>query len=161
MKTKLTDKLAAQPFLKGLSTKQLELLAENAMSAEFETDELIFEEGSPANRFYIILSGEVALESPCPKCNDDLGTTQIETVGAGSVLGWSWMFPPYYAHFNARALSPVKAIFFYGTRLREQCESDHDLGYELMKRIVETFVERLQAMREQLAKQSKNLRQAV
>ncbi|HVU27123.1 MAG TPA: Crp/Fnr family transcriptional regulator [Verrucomicrobiae bacterium] len=149
--------LAAQPFLKGLSVQQLELLAENAMPAEFKTDELIFKEGGPANRFYILLSGEVALESPCPKCDDERGTATIETVGAGSVLGWSWLFPPYYSHFNARALSPVKAIFFYGTRLREQCENDHDLGYELMKRIAQIFIERLQATRGQLAAQSKNL----
>lgn len=151
------DLLAAQPFLKGLSVKQLESLAENAMPARFKTDELIFEEGSPANRFYILLSGEVVLESPCPKCDDERSTVIIEKIGAGSVLGWSWLFPPYYAHFNARAVSPVKAIFFYGTRLREQCENDHDLGYEVMKRMTETFVERLQVMREHLAKQGKDL----
>jgi len=151
------DLLAAQPFLKGLSAKQLELLAENAMPAEFKTDELIFKEGSPANRFYILLGGEVTLESPCPKCDDERGTVLIETVGAGSVLGWSWLFPPYYSHFNARAISPVKAIFFYGTRLREQCESDHELGYQLMKRAAEIFIERLQAAREKLSAQGRIL----
>jgi hypothetical protein len=63
------------------------------------------------------LSGEVALESPCPKCDDERGTVLIESIGAGSVLGWSWLFLPYYSHFDARAVSPVKTIFFYGTRL--------------------------------------------
>lgn len=149
--------LTAQPFLKGLTAKQLELLAANAMPAKFKADEAIFHEGGPANRFYIILSGEVALESPCPICTDERGTAQIETVGAGSVLGWSWLFPPYYSHFNARAMTPVKAIFFYGTRLREQCENDHDLGYELMKRIAEIFIERLRATRGQLARQTRSL----
>jgi len=149
--------LAAQSFLKGLSAPHLELLAKNAMPAEFRTDELIFKEGSSANRFYILLSGEVMLESPCPKCDDERGTVPIETIGAGSVLGWSWLFSPYYSHFNARALSPVKAIFFYGTRLREQCERDHDLGYELMKRAAAIFIERLQATREKLSEQGKIL----
>ncbi|HEX5400276.1 MAG TPA: Crp/Fnr family transcriptional regulator [Verrucomicrobiae bacterium] len=149
--------LAEQPFLKGLSAQQIELLADNAIPAEFKTDELIFKEGSPANRFYILLSGEVALESPCPKCDDERGTVLIETVGAGSVLGWSWLFPPYYSHFDARAVSPVKAIFFYGTRLREQCESDHELGYQLMKRAAGIFIERLQAARIKLSEQGKIL----
>lgn len=149
--------LAEQPFLKGLSAQQIELLADNAIPAEFKTDELIFKEGSPANRFYILLSGEVALESPCPKCDDERGTVLIETVGAGSVLGWSWLFPPYYSHFDARAVSPVKAIFFYGTRLREQCESDHELGYQLMKRAAGIFIERLQAARVKLSEQGKIL----
>ncbi|HEY5297977.1 MAG TPA: Crp/Fnr family transcriptional regulator [Verrucomicrobiae bacterium] len=153
--------LAAQPFFKGLSPQHLELLAGDAMFTEFKTDELIFKEGSPANRFYILLSGEVMLESPCPKCDDERGTVQIETIGAGSVLGWSWLFPPYYTHFNARAVSPVKTIFFYGTRLREQCESDHDLGYELMKRVAEIFIERLQATRKRLSEQGKILPLAI
>lgn len=149
--------LAEQPFLKGLSAQQIELLADNAMPVEFKTDELIFKEGGPANRFYILLSGEVALESPCPKCDDERGTVLIETVGAGSGLGWSWLFPPYYSHFDARAVSPVKAIFFYGTRLREQCESDHELGYLLMKRAAGIFIERLQAARIKLSEQGKIL----
>jgi CRP-like cAMP-binding protein len=155
------DILAAQPFLKGLSTSQLELLADNAMFKEFKPGELILKEGSPANRFYLILSGEVALESPCPKCDDERGTVPIETIDAGSVLGWSWLFAPYYSHFDARAVSSVKAIFFYGTRLREQCENDHDLGYELMKRVSAIFIKRLQATREKLSEQGKILPLAI
>jgi CRP/FNR family cyclic AMP-dependent transcriptional regulator len=160
MKTNATI-LAAQPFLKGLSKAHLELLANESMLAEFKTDELIFKESSPANRFYILLSGEVALESPCPKCDDERDPVLIETIGAASVLGWSWFFPPYYAHFNARAVSPVKAIFFYGTRLREQCENDHDLGYELIKRVAAIFIERLQATRLKLSEQGKTLPLAI
>lgn len=106
------DLLAAQPFLKGLSTPQLKLLANDAMLTEFKKDELIFKDGGPANRFYILLNGEVALESPCSQCDEERDTMPIEIIGAGGVLGWSWLFPPYYSHFNARAVSPVKAIFF-------------------------------------------------
>ena len=73
----------------------------------------------------------------------------VQVIGPGDVLGWSWLFPPYYWHFDARALVPTTAIFFYGTRLREQCEADHDLGYELMKRVTAVVIRRLQATREQ------------
>ena len=68
------------------------------------------------------------------------------------MLGWSWLFPPYYWHFDARALEPTTAIFFYGTRLREQCEQDHDFGYEIMKRMTQVVIQRLQATRKQLLK---------
>ena len=50
-------------------------------------------------------------------------------------LGWSWLFPPYAWHFTARALEETDAIFFYGTILREYCEKDHSLGFELFKRM--------------------------
>jgi CRP/FNR family cyclic AMP-dependent transcriptional regulator len=150
-----TTILAAQPFLKGLSQRQLEVLAGSAMPAEFKAGELILSEGAPANRFYLLLSGEVALESPSQQREEEREPVLIETIGAGSVLGWSWLFPPYFWHFDARAVEPVKAIFFYGTRLREQCENDHELGYELMKRTAGVVIERLQATRRRLSEHSK------
>ncbi len=73
-----------------------------------------------------------------------------EGVGPGDVLGWSWLLPPYYWHFDARAVEPTEAIFFYGTRLRQQCEDEPDLGYELLKRMSAVIIQRLQATRKQL-----------
>jgi CRP-like cAMP-binding protein len=78
------------------------------------------------------------------------GMTPIQEIGAGEALGWSWLFPPYFWHFNARALEPTDAIFLYATPLRDECESDHELGYELVKRMAEVMLRRLQATRRQL-----------
>ena len=138
--------IAEHPFLKGFTSRNLQILADSAMHVEFETGQIIFQEGDLANRFYLIESGKVALETP----KKDEEPKLIQTIGAGDVLGWSWLFPPYYWHFDARAVEPTKAIFFYGTRLREQCEQDHDLGYELMKRMSEVVIKRLQATRKML-----------
>ena len=74
----------------------------------------------------------------------------MHTIGAGEVLGWSWLYPPYSWQFTARTLTPVKTIFFYGSRLRERSEEDHELGYELMKRTAETAVRRLQVTRQRI-----------
>src|SRR5262249_8333411 len=129
--------IAAHPFLKGLSQRHLRTLVDAAMQSHFAEGELIFREGDPANRFYLIQQGKVALESSVT----DRGQVLIQTIGAGDVLGWSWLFPPYYWHFDARPIEPIKAIFFYGTRLREQCEEDHDLGYELIKRMAQVVLQ--------------------
>ena len=74
----------------------------------------------------------------------------LQTIGRNDVLGWSWLFPPYYWHFDARATAATKVIFFYGTWLRENCERDHDFGYEMMKRMSAIIIERLQATRRKL-----------
>lgn len=132
-------------FLKSLCPAHLKILAENALPAHFEANETIFREGEIANRFYLIDSGKVALESKAPT-----GTILIEELRGGDVLGWSWLFPPYFWRLDARAIEPTSAIFFYGTRLRQQCEEDHDLGWELMKRLSEVVIRRLQATRRQL-----------
>jgi len=140
--------IMGHPFLAGLSPHQCRILTDCAMFTVFEPGELLFREGDPANRFYLIRNGKVALESR----TGDGGVTLIQTVGPGEILGWSWMFPPFYWHFDARAVEPTEAIFFYGTPLRTECESDHDLGFELVKRMAEVMMRRLQATRQQLLK---------
>ena len=134
------------PFLHGLSDEHLDVLSTCAMELELEAGEVLFRQGDPANRFYLIESGEVALEAEAGEGQSVL----IQTIGAGGVLGWSWMFPPYYSHFKARATQPTKAIFFYATLLREECERNHDLGYELMKRTAAVLIQRLEAEQKQL-----------
>jgi CRP/FNR family cyclic AMP-dependent transcriptional regulator len=131
------------PFLKGLSPAHLQLLVASALPAHFETDELIFHEGEMANRFYLITRGKVILEN----LTDNHETILLQQIGAGDVLGWSWLFPPYYWRMDARAAEPTDAIFFYGTRLREQADLDHDFGYELMRRVAGVVIDRLQAKR--------------
>ncbi len=146
--TPSTQALVSQhPFLTGMSAHQLSLLCDCAMQSHFETGQFIFREGDPADRFYLITSGKVALES-----QTDRGRTLIQTIGPGDVLGWSWFFPPYFWHFDARALEPTGTVFIYGTMLRDECDSDHNLGYELSRRMAAVMLQRLQATRRQLLK---------
>ena len=145
---KLFKLIEAQPFFKGLNRQQLQLLAQSALEMKFEAGQKILEAGSPANRFYLILEGQVVLESELAERGAML---PIQTLGPGDNLGWSWLFPPYLIHLGARTVEPTRVIFFYGTRLREQCEQDHELGYELMRRIAEVMVACLSATQMRLA----------
>lgn len=107
---------------------------------------MIFREGNLANRFYLLQRGKVILEA----ARAENSPVPIQIIGEGDVLGWSWLFSPFYWHFDARALEPTQSIFLYGTRLREQCETDRDFGYELMKRVCLVLIQRLQTTRKQL-----------
>lgn len=134
---------AEHPFLQGFKPEQLEILAANALPAHFQAGEVIFREGEMANRFYLITHGAIVLES----YTKDRGSAIVDRIGAGDVLGWSWLFPPYYWRMDAKAVEPTNAVFFYGTRLRQEAERDHDLGYELMRRVAAVAIQRLQAAR--------------
>lgn len=138
--------VAEHPFLKGMKAEHLEILADLAMKASFDPNQVIFHAGDPANRFYLIQHGRVALESQ----GKDADSEQFQILSDGDVVGWSWMFPPYYSHFQARSLEPTEGIFLYGTRLREECQKDPELGYQLMKRTVGVVIQRLQATRKRL-----------
>ncbi len=142
----LAPVVAGHPFLQGLSAGHLDRLSECAMHTQFMRGQLIFSEGDLAGRFYLIRDGRVALES---RLKGGV-VVPIQVLGAGDVLGWSWLFPPYYWHFDARAVEATRAIFFHGTRLRAECEADHDFGYELIKRLAAVAIGRMQAARQQV-----------
>ena len=138
--------LAQHPFLKDLEPRHLQLIVGCAANVRFEAGQFIFREGAAAKQFYIVRHGKIALEIFVP----GRGPVTIQTLGEGEVLGWSWLFPPYQWHFDARALELTRAIALDGECLRGKCETDHDLGYELVKRFANVMMERLQATRLQL-----------
>ncbi len=142
----LSTRIALHPFLAGMKHAQLALLTDCAMATRSQKGQTILREGEFANRFYLIETGKVILES-----GEGFGDPVIvETIGSGDLLGWSWMFPPYVWHFTARAAEPTEAIFFYGTILREYCERDPALGYELFKRMTPVMMKRLQGARRRM-----------
>ena len=146
----LRARLAAHPFLTGLRPEHVETLSSYCMATEFEAGQKIFSAGEIANRFYLVEDGRVSLEVHSPEG----APLHVETVGPGGVLGWSWLFAPYTWHFDARALEPVRAIFLYGTRLREHCEEEPEFGYQLLRRVAELATQRLTAVQKRLVEAS-------
>lgn len=143
----IADLLEAHDFTRGLDRPTRELLAGCARNASFPANASVFREGDPADWFYLLRRGTVALEMRVP----GRGRIAIQTLHADEVLGVSWLFPPYLWTFDARAVTPVGAVAFDAGCLRGKCEADHELGYQLMARFAPKLSERLQAARLQLA----------
>lgn len=131
------------PFLKGFDQKYIALVGGCASNIRFDKGQLLFREGEEANAFYIIRQGRIAVETYAA----ERGPIIIDTLSEGDILGWSWLIPPYNWHFDARAVELTRAIALDGRCLREKCESDHNLGYELLKRFAQVMEDRLQATR--------------
>jgi CRP/FNR family transcriptional regulator, cyclic AMP receptor protein len=131
----------------GLDDVYAEHLAGCSQTVGFDAGETLFREGEPADVFYVLRRGRVALELYVP----GRGALTIETIDAGSVVGWSWLFPPHIWHFDARAVAPVRAVAVDGACLRGKCEDDPALGYQLMQRFSAVLLERLNATRLRLA----------
>lgn len=149
---KLNSVLKKHPFFKGLTDKQLKVIEGCAKHARFTEGKTIFVEGDPADAFYFLEEGSVSIELTMP----NRPSSSVHTVGAGDILGWSWVSPPYHWHFNARALKPTKAIAFDARCLRAKLDDDHELGFELLKRFAQVIVQRLDATQVQLLKLTKD-----
>ncbi len=128
------------PLFASLERDQLELIAGCATNTHFTANDVLFREGDPADHFYLVRQGSVALETFVPA----RGSLLIETIEAGEVIGWSWLFEPYRWHFDARALTDIRATSFDGACLRGKCDEDPALGYALMTRFARVMIERLQ-----------------
>ena len=135
--------IAESPVFSGLTQEQLEFIVGCAQNVHFEEGQKIAKAGDPADAFYLIRKGEVALDLDVP----NMKSVRIDTVEAGHVLGWSWLIPPYEWKYDVTATELVRAIAFDGECLRGKCDSDTALGYALLSRFSQVLVGRLQATR--------------
>jgi len=142
----LEQLLAEHPFLKGIASEHLQLVAEYAYQTAFNSGEHLLVEDQEASEFYLIIQGKVALGTFVP----GRGLTTIQTIEDGELVGWSWLVPPYQWKFSALAISPIQAIALNGEKLREKCQQNPELGFELTKRLVAIVGQRLTATRKRL-----------
>lgn len=134
------------PFFAGLDERFIQLVCGCARNVRFEAKQYLFHEGDPANEFYLLRQGHVALEIASP----GRGALTFQTLGEGELVGVSWLIPPYEWQYDAQARDLTRAIAIDGSCLRSKCESDHDLGYEMMKRVMAIMIQRLHATRLQI-----------
>jgi CRP/FNR family transcriptional regulator, cyclic AMP receptor protein len=142
----LVELLKKHKFFKALDKKDLQLISGCGSNVVFKQDELIFEAGGPANEFYLIRSGKVAVELNSPQ----KGPLVIQTLQENDVLGFSWLFEPFKWGFDSRAIETVRATKVDGVCLRTKCDQDPRLGYQLTQLFAKQMTSRLQATRMQL-----------
>lgn len=140
---KLETLLAEHEFFRGLPQRDLEFIAGCGRNVRFKAGDYLFREGGPADVFYIVREGRVALEIAVP----DRGPLVVDTLGEGQVVGVSWLFPPYRWQFDGRAVEATRAVALDGACLREKCDEDPRLGYELMQRVSRVVQQRMQSAR--------------
>ena len=142
----LEPALKEHPFFQDLAQKHFDIIVGCASNVRFKEGDIIFREGDPADKFYLIKQGKIAIDIPITRFR----TITIQTIHDGDILGWSWLIPPHRCRFNCQALEDTRVICLDGKCLRGKCEKDHDLGYELFKRLTRIFIQRLEYTRMQL-----------
>jgi CRP-like cAMP-binding protein len=126
-----------------MGPEHLRLIGACAVNRVFEEGEYLTREGEPADTFFVIRRGDVAIETYTPQ----RGALLIETLHDRDLVGWSWLVPPYRTQFDVRAQGTTHTIAFDGACLRAKCDEDPLLGYDLLRRFAAVLLERLQATR--------------
>ncbi|MFG3266356.1 cyclic nucleotide-binding domain-containing protein [Streptomyces bobili] len=139
--------MVARTGVFGAMTKEhREQLMSLAHEVSFTAGERVFNEGGKADRFWIIHTGTVALDLHVPGRRPVV----VETLGAGRLLGWSWLAPPHIWHLGAEAASPVRAYEFDAATVREMCANDPGLDHEQCTYVSGVLARRLRGARVRL-----------
>jgi CRP-like cAMP-binding protein len=137
--------LKGHTFTAGFWPEHIANLAAMASEVHFLPGELIFHEGDHSSFFYLLISGNVALEVAAPG-----HPVRVSTLCAGEVLGWSSVSGDNGQQFQARALEEVHALAFDGARLCHSCEQDYAFGFRFTRAILSVMSGRLHSIRTQL-----------
>jgi CRP-like cAMP-binding protein len=138
--------IADHPMFAGLDSSFIDLAVGCASNIRIEPQAYITREGEESNQLFLIREGRVALEIHAPARK----ALVIETLGPGDIIGWSWLVPPHFWRFDARAINSTRLIALDAKCLRTKCEANHELGYEILKRFAPIIERRLEATRLQL-----------
>lgn len=144
--TILAHELERFVFLQDFSPEEREEFAMIARFWDMPRGFRVALEGERAESFYIVDRGVLAVSMPL-----DTGTEAVnQRIGPQDISGWSWIIPPYTWDFNLTALEDTRLLTFQATALRQLCEDQPHLGYDLMKKITAVSAARLRDTRRQL-----------
>ncbi|MCM2430091.1 Crp/Fnr family transcriptional regulator [Streptomyces sp. RKAG337] len=115
-------------LLDTLTTAHRDRLLALSAPVSFPTGARIFEADRAAERFWVLDRGEVALDLHVPGRR----AVVVQTLSAGELLGWSWLFPPFRWQLGAQARTAVQATEFPAAAVRDLCSADPGLGQEFV-----------------------------
>ncbi len=141
------EMLRRYPYFAKISEESLKEIAMMAEERSYPAGLQLFNEGDPADYLNIIVEGEVQIQYQLG--NGEKRT--VDTLVAGDILVWSALIEPYRTTAIGTTSKPTKVIAIKAKPLRELCDRDPMVGYQLTREIAKLLAHRLERARVQLA----------
>lgn len=142
----VADFVREHALFEGMDSAQVEFIAGCGELHRFAAGHYLARENEPADYFYLLLEGRAMIETH----RHNQPPAPLLTLNDGDVIGWSWLVPPYRWQFDVRAVSDLRSVRLDGRCLRQKCESDTRLGFELLRRLAAMMAARIHGTRFQL-----------
>jgi len=139
--------LRRYPYFAGIGHETLRKLAMLAEEKVFAAGTTLFREWDRADWFYVILGGEVHVQHRGPKGE----AHTVDTLDDGDILVWSALVEPHRTTGVGITARETRVVALPATRLRELCQEDPRLGFNLMGEVVRLLATRLDSTRAQIA----------
>ncbi|MBL7209612.1 MAG: cyclic nucleotide-binding domain-containing protein [Dehalococcoidia bacterium] len=137
----------------GLDDSDLEKIAglSSCRRNTYGAGEFIFYENAEAKDFYILEDGEVSLLFTMHnEGSKELAQVPVDIITKGDVFGWSSLVTPHSLTLSALCVKPSSVVAVAGAELSQLMDSNHFLGYEVMKGLVRVIGARLRDLRRRL-----------
>jgi CRP/FNR family cyclic AMP-dependent transcriptional regulator len=139
----LLDSISHCEFLRAMPKAFVERLNQIARPCAFAPGVVLFVKGIGHPEFHVVVEGHVRLDMLVPR----RGRIPILTMATGDVLAWSALIGDSTMTSTAIALEPVKTVAFRGDQLNQLCETEHEIGYHVMRQLASALSRRLLATR--------------
>jgi CRP-like cAMP-binding protein len=146
------EDLKAIVMLAYLSDPMLDRLAQIIDVLKFDKDEILFKEGEPAERFYMLRSGNILLEQMI----SDKVTACVGSVKPGFSFGWSAMVDNGVYTNQAVCTESSEIYSFRRDKINKLFEQDPEMGFRIYQRLLEIIKTRLDYRTEQFRQAIKN-----
>ena len=128
------------PWFLELDSASIGDLVEIASLHDLEPGEVLFNEGDREDCIYILLEGQVILETEVPT----RGMIPFYTAETLDVIGWSSMTPIVRQRTASARVTQRSLLLGFQSELLEQlCSENHHIGYVMMRRIANVVANRL------------------
>ena len=135
--------LKTVPFFNELSHRQLKTVSDTVFERNYETDELIFEEGQPGAALFLILDGKVAVQV---HCEDHTKTLAI--LEKGAFFGEMALLNEAPRSANARSLERTCTLALYRNDLSRLIQRDPQTACQIYRALASMVGDRLRSTNE-------------
>ena len=144
----LIECLQTSDLFAELGDEMLSRIAALCQTESYQAGAVIFSEGDPADRLYVLIEGIVTIRIQSGPGGKSLVVQPIEK--KAGVFGWSGLASPTIYTASAVCATDVRVIAIDGEKLMALLEEFPSAGLEVMKRLVAIIGARLRRTREYL-----------
>jgi CRP-like cAMP-binding protein len=146
------DDLKQIVMLTYLTDPMLDNLVQIIDLLKFDRDEILFREDEPAERFYMMKSGNVLLEQRI----SNKVTACVGSIKPGFSFGWSAMIKDGLYTNDAICVEPSEIYSFKRNKIQKLFVQDPEMGFRMYQRLLVIIKKRLDYRTEQFRQAIKN-----
>lgn len=129
------------PFFENLTDKQLTKLSAFLHERRYEENEYLFEINQPGAALFIVMRGEVAVESS----SDPDTAARLATIKASEFIGELALLDQSPRSASARATKPTTALALFRADLNQLAKQEAEIACEIFRTLAYIVGERLKA----------------